>query len=253
MLKKCLVLLLVLSVIPFAAAANNKENSNMTELYEITENFINKDIPTVGNLDTKMRELITIVVLTVNQQPEFLEPHIQKALKSGADAIEIREAIYQCAPYAGIPKALIAEKAANKVFEANGIKLPLKSTGTVSPETRYEEGLNTQVEIFGEKIKEMPSLYPKSQQHIPQFLAKYCFGDFYTRKGVDLKTRELLTLCMLVALGDTEGQIKGHIQGNLNMGNDKEILVAAINQCLPYIGFPRTLNALKYLNQIVPE
>ena len=56
---------------------------------------------------------------------------------------------------------------------------------------------------------------------------------------------------MLVSIGDTESQIKGHIQGNLNMGNDKDTMIAAINQCLPYIGFPRTLNALKYLNETV--
>lgn len=58
---------------------------------------------------------------------------------------------------------------------------------------------------------------------------------------------------MLVSIGDTESQIKGHIQGNLNMGNNKETITAAITQCLPYIGFPRTLNALKYLDQTVPE
>lgn len=92
-----------------------------------------------------------------------------------------------------------------------------------------------------------------NQKHIPQFLSQYCFGDFYTRGALDLKTRELLTVCMLAALGDTESQIKAHIQANIKMGNDKEKLISAITQSLPFIGFPRTLNALKYLNEIVPE
>lgn len=246
MLKKLLILGIIAALTPAVFAASPKENTEMSELYQITENFINNDVPTVGKLDKKMRELITIVVLTSNGQSEYVKDHVEKALKAGAKPVEIREAIYQCAPYVGVPKALDAEKAMMEV-----IKDPIASTGTVTAETRQEAGLNTQVEIFGEKIKAMPSLYPENEQHIPQFLAKYCFGDFYTRKGLDLKTRELLTLCMLVSIGDTESQIKGHIQGNLNIGNDKDTLIAAINQCLPYIGFPRTLNALKYLNETV--
>lgn len=246
MLKKLLILGIIAVLTPMAFAANTKENANMSELYQITENFINQDVPTVGKLDKKMRELITIVVLTSNGQSEYVKEHVEKALKAGAKPVEIREAIYQCAPYVGAPKALNSEKAMMEV-----VKEPVESTATVSEKTRYDEGLNTQVEIFGEKIKAMPSLYPENEQHIPQFLAKYCFGDFYTRKGLDLKTRELLTLCMLVSIGDTESQIKGHIQGNLNMGNDKDTMIAAINQCLPYIGFPRTLNALKYLNEMI--
>ena len=90
------------------------------------------------------------------------------------------------------------------------IKDKIESTSTVTAQTRGEAGLNTQVEIFGEKIKAMPSLYPENEQHIPQFLAKYCFGDFYTRKGLDLKTRELLTLCMLVSIGDTVWPATSH-------------------------------------------
>lgn len=248
MFKKLLILGIIAVLTPMAFAANTKENANMSELYQITENFINQDVPTVGKLDKKMRELITIVVLTSNGQSEYVKDHVEKALKAGAKPVEIREAIYQCAPYVGAPKALDAEKAMMEV-----IKESVESTSTVTAQTSGEAGLNTQVEIFGEKIKAMPFLYPENEQHIPQFLAKYCFGDFYTRKGLDLKTRELLTLCMLVSIGDTESQIKGHIQGNLNMGNDKDTMIAAINQCLPYIGFPRTLNALRYLNEIVAK
>ncbi|MEK3685023.1 carboxymuconolactone decarboxylase family protein [Paenibacillus sp. FSL R10-2736] len=64
-------------------------------------------------------------------------------------------------------------------------------------------------------------------------------------------TRELLTLCILCALGGADGQVKAHLQGNI--GHDKQTLIAAITQCLPYIGFPRTLNALACVNEIIPE
>ncbi|GAA3333328.1 hypothetical protein GCM10020331_096940 [Ectobacillus funiculus] len=82
----------------------------------------------------------------------------------------------------------------------------------------------------------------------------FCFGDFYTRGGLDLKkTRELLTLCIISALGGAEGQVKAHVQGNLNVGNDKETLITVITHCLPYMGFPRTLNALNCVNEVIPE
>ena len=58
---------------------------------------------------------------------------------------------------------------------------------------------------------------------------------------------------MLIALGGTESQIKGHIQGNLNVGNNKKTQLSVMTQLLPYVGYPRTLNAIKCLNEIIPE
>jgi 4-carboxymuconolactone decarboxylase len=57
---------------------------------------------------------------------------------------------------------------------------------------------------------------------------------------------------MLIALGGTEPQIKGHIQGNVNVGNKKATLLSVMTQLLPYVGYPRTLNALKCLNEVAP-
>ena len=60
----------------------------------------------------------------------------------------------------------------------------------------------------------------------------------------------MLTLCILINLG-TENQIKAHINGNVNMGNDKAVIQEIIYQCLPYAGYPRTLNALNCLTEIL--
>jgi 4-carboxymuconolactone decarboxylase len=121
------------------------------------------------------------------------------------------------------------------------------------PETRYEKGLKVQKEIFGETIDKMYEISPKNQPHIQKYLSANCFGDYYKRNGLDIKTRELLTLSLLIALGGTELQIKGHIQGNINVGNDKETQLSLMTQLLPYVGYPRTLNAIKCLNEVIPE
>jgi 4-carboxymuconolactone decarboxylase len=92
---------------------------------------------------------------------------------------------------------------------------------------------------------------PKDQLHIQEFLSANCFGDYYTRRGLDIKTRELLTFAMLISLGGCEPQVKGHIQGNASVGNNKEVLLDVVTQLLPYIGYPRTLNALRCLNEVM--
>ena len=84
---------------------------------------------------------------------------------------------------------------------------------------------------------------------VPDFLG-YCFGDFYTRDGLNDQQRELITFTFIATLGGCENQLRGHTQGNLSVGNDKEKLVSVITIILPYIGFPRSFNALAIINEI---
>ena len=89
-------------------------------------------------------------------------------------------------------------------------------------------------------------------RHIQEYLSANCFGDFYTRKGLDLKTMELLTFAMILSLGGCEPQLKGHVQGNLNVGNGRQVMIDAVTQLLPYVGYPRTLNAIRCINEVIP-
>ncbi|MBG9472181.1 carboxymuconolactone decarboxylase family protein [Priestia megaterium] len=215
--------------------------------------FIFGEVFYQGNMDDKQSELITLVVLATNQTLPQLKAHVSAALNVGLTPVEIKEAVYQCAPYIGFPKTLNAINEVNEVFKAKNIALPIESQKTVDEDNRFQKGLAVQVEIFGDVIKKMQESAPANQKHMQEYLSAFCFGDFYTRNGLDLKTRELLTLCIISALGGAEGQVKAHVQGNLNVGNDKEILITAITHCLPYMGFPRTLNALACVNEIIPE
>jgi 4-carboxymuconolactone decarboxylase len=215
--------------------------------------FIFGEVFYQGNLDDKTRELITLVVLATNQTLPQLKAHVGAALNVGVTPVEIKEAVYQCAPYIGFPKTLNAINEVNEVFKAKNIALPIESQKTVEEENRFDKGLAVQVEIFGDVIAKMRENAPANQKHIQDYLSAFCFGDFYTRDGLDLKIRELLTLCIISALGGAESQVKAHVQGNINVGNDKQTLIAAITHCLPYMGFPRTLNAFACVNEIIPE
>ena len=79
-----------------------------------------------------------------------------------------------------------------------------------------------------------------------RFLTEFCFGDIYTRGGLDVKTRELLEIGILVTTGNMQ-TLQSHIAGSIRAGNSPETVTAAIIQCMPYVGFPNALNALKVL------
>ena len=218
-----------------------------TEFYNIMENFINEVSNKSKLLSNKQKELIKIVSLITQQSKELLLYEIENALSSGLTPIEIKEAVYQCAPYSGFPRTIDAINIVNRV-SLNNIVLPLEKQSTVTKQTIFEKGLTAQTTIFGQAMREIAN--GENTPNPAYYLITNCFGDYYTRNGLDLKTREMLTLCILINLG-TESQIKSHINGNVNMGNNKAFIQEMIYQCLPYCGYPRTLNALNCLNEVL--
>ena len=223
------------------------------ELIEVFDNFAFDEVIGYGNLDTKTRVMMILASTIASQALSEYKVMLGGALNIGVTPVEVKEIVYQSVPYVGMAKVIDFIHATNDILVSRGIKLPLEGQSTTTPETRYEKGLKVQKEIFGETIDKMYEKSPKNQLHIQKYLSANCFGDYYTRKGLDIKTRELLTLSMLIALGGTEPQIKGHLQGNINVGNDKETLLSLMTQLLPYVGYPRTLNAIRCLNEVIPE
>ncbi len=94
---------------------------------------------------------------------------------------------------------------------------------------------------------------PADQIHIQRYLSANCFSDYVARAGIDLPTRELLTFSMLLSLGGCEPQLMGHVRANLNVGNDKQRLLSVVTQLIPYVGYPRALNAIRCLNEVAPD
>ena len=223
------------------------------EMMAILQKYIFGEVFTVGELDIKTRELITVTSLAVQQTLPQLKAHTNGALNAGATPIELREAIYQLAPFIGFPKTLNALGVLNEVFKERGIKTPLNSTATVKEDERYQKGFEIQNPLYGDEIKQsMEGLPDDMGADVARFLTEVCFGDFYTREGLDVKTRELLFISALVTTGNTT-TLKSHIKGNLKAGNSKETVTAAIIQCLHYVGFPNTLAALRTLKEVLAE
>ena len=224
-----------------------KALSQDKELRAVMDNFIGSEVPEATPLVEKREaELIRLVSLTVQQSHALLQEEVATALAKGLSPEEILEAIYQCAPYSGFPRAVDAVEIARGVFKAKNVKVD-ESRATVNAETRLQAGADAQGTLFTPAYAEAAKAGKLNMPTIQYFLSSNCFGDYYTRKGLDLNTRELLTMAILVNLG-TEPQLKAHISANLKI-RTAEYVEQAIYNCLPYCGYPRTLNALRLLKE----
>lgn len=223
------------------------------EIMDILQKYIFGEVFRTGDLDIRTREMITCVCLATMQQLPQLKGHTGAALNVGVTPIELREAVYQCAPIIGFPKVLNAMTAVNEAFAERGIKVPLETQATVTEENRYEKGHEIQYPLYGDRMKEAMKDVPGGMgEKVARFLTEVHFGDFQSRSGLDTQTRELLTYCVLTVIG-AEPQLHAHLRANLKAGNSKERVTAAVIQCMPYIGFPAALKALNIIKDFQPE
>lgn len=217
------------------------------EMMNILQKFIFGEVFTVGDLDMRTRELITCTTLASMQTLPQLKAHAEAALNVGVTPLELREIVYTTAPFIGFPKMLNALAVVNEVLEKRGINLPLEEAGTVTEATRHEKGAIIQNKLYPGGIASVMEDVPGGMgSDVERFLTDYCFGEIYTREGLDMKTRELLTYCLLTAIG-ADSQLHSHFHGNINAGNSPEKITAAVIQCLPYVGFPAAIKALKII------
>ncbi|MEZ2391658.1 carboxymuconolactone decarboxylase family protein [bacterium RCC_150] len=220
------------------------------ELFEYFNNFAFDEVQGHGSLDTRTRLMVQLASMIASQALGQYRIMLGGALTVGVTPVEIKELVYQAVPYVGMAKVLDFIHATNEVLTENGVELPLPGQSTTTPEDRAEKGLAVQKEIIGaDRIDALYAAAPEDEMHFQRLLSANCFGDHLTRTGVDVPTRELLTFAMLVSLGGCEPQAKGHVAANLNVGNSRAMLLEVVTQLLPYIGYPRTLNALRVIDE----
>lgn len=109
---------------------------------------------------------------------------------------------------------------------------------------RLAHGLDVLARIDGDAgravLDALADVAPAMGHHI----AAFAFGDVYDRPGLDPRSRQLVTLGVLTALGGCEAQLKVHIGASLNVGLSAEEIVETILHASVYCGFPRALNAV---------
>lgn len=214
------------------------------------EHFTFEEVPNEAGqqLDKETRYMAILATLLGCQGTDAYQVMLPKALDAGLSPVQVKEIVYQAFDYLGMGRVWPFLEITNCILEQRGVALPLPSQATTTMEDRLEKGAQAQVEIFGEHMKEA-----WKDGNINRWLAENCFGDYYTRTGLTLAQREMITFCFLAAQGGCEPHLTAHAKGNLNMGNDKEFLIRVVSQYLPYIGYPRSLNAIACVNKAAEQ
>jgi len=223
------------------------------ELIEAFDNFAFDEVLRRSDLDTQARLMVQLASMIASQALSEYRVMLGAALTAGVSPVQAKEIVYQAVPYVGMAKVFDFIHVTNKVLTERGVELPLPGQATTTPQNRVAKGLELMAQIVGaETVDGMRAAAAGDELHFQDYLADNCFGDYLTRSALDVKTRELLTFSMLISLGDCEPQAKGHAAANLRVGNDRRMLLSVITSLLPFIGYPRTLNALRVINEVAP-
>ena len=204
------------------------------------------------SVDLRTQLLVQLAaVLAAGGLAEFKVLATAGLAHAGVTPVELKELAYQAVAYVGLARTYDYLHAVNDILTAAGVELPLPNQATSTPETRREEGRQVQERIVGPgRVDQMHAAALPDNKHFQRYLTGNCFGDTVARGGLDLPTRELLTFAMLTALGGADAQVRGHVTGNLNVGNTRARLLAVLTVLVPFIGYPRTLNALAAINDL---
>ena len=223
------------------------------ELIECFDNFAFDEVLQQTNLDAKTRLMVQLASMIACQAHREYRVMLGAALNVGVSAVEAKEIVYQAVPYVGMAKVFDVLHITNEVLAERGIELPLEGQSTSTPQTRMQRGLDVQRQIItAERVEQLYATAQPDELQIQHLLSANCFGDHVSRGGIDIRTRELLTFSMLISLGGCEPQAASHAAANVRVGNDRAVLIDVITQLLPYIGYPRMLNALRLINEAAP-
>lgn len=227
----------------------SKYQNTDPEFAELIQNFACDEVVNNDDLDDRTRMMAILSTLIGSQSIDAFKEMLGCALDSGVTPVEVKEIVYQATAYLGLGRVFPFLERVNDELTERGIALPLEGQATTSLSDRLEKGEQAQVDIFGDHMRGFSRSGPEESRHINKWLSDNCFGDYYTRTGLGYKEREMITFCFLAAQGGCEPQLISHAAANLRIGNDKTFLIQIISQCLPYIGYPRSLNALRCVNE----
>jgi 4-carboxymuconolactone decarboxylase len=223
------------------------------ELIEVFDNFAFDEVLRHTGLDTRTRLMVQLAALIGCHGLSEYRVMLGAALTAGVTPVEAKEIVYQAVPYTGMGRVFDFIHATNDALAERGIQLPLQGQATTAPDTRAEQGRAVQEQIVGaDRVAHLYATAAADDLAFQCFLSDNCFGDYLTRTGISVPERELLTFAFLAALGGCDAQVKSHVAANLNVGSTRQTLLGVLAVLVPFIGYPRTLNALAAVNEVAP-
>lgn len=118
---------------------------------------------------------------------------------------------------------------------------------------RFQKGWKTLNAINSEAGERILNLLKDISPDMARLVIEFPYGDIYAREGLDIKTREMITIASLTTLGYAPKQLKAHVHNALNAGCTKNEIVEIIMQMSVYAGFPAALNGLFAAKEVFEE
>lgn len=120
-------------------------------------------------------------------------------------------------------------------------------------EERLERGSQKICELMeGADVAVLKGL-GKVAPDLANYVLEFIFGDLYSRTGLDLKTKQMLTITILATLGNAKPQLAYHIKCGLNIGITREEIIDIMTHLAGYAGFPAALNGVSTAKEIFAE
>lgn len=118
---------------------------------------------------------------------------------------------------------------------------------------RYRRGWQRLMEVDAEAGERVIEALQDVAPDLGRYVVEFAFGEIYRRPGLDLRQRQLVTISALTTLGGAEPQLEVHVNAGLNVGLTAGEIVEAMLHCIPFVGFPRVLNAVFVAKRVFDE
>jgi len=117
----------------------------------------------------------------------------------------------------------------------------------------YEQGLGIRKEVLGaEHVEKSLSKVTEFSRPIQELVTEYCWGEVWSRDGIDRKTRSLVNLAMLTALGRNH-ELAVHVKGAITNGVSVTQIQEVLLQTAIYVGVPASLEAFRVAEKTLVE
>ncbi|WP_370963668.1 carboxymuconolactone decarboxylase family protein [Amycolatopsis sp. cg9] len=219
--------------------------------------FIYGDVYHRPGLELPERQLTTVAALTaLGYAGSQLQFHAKAALNVGCTRRQLVEAVIHVSSFAGFPATLNALTALKAAFEGLPADEPAPEPAEVpwaGIEDRYERGLAAMKAVDGEAGEKVAAALADIAPDLATYIIEFTFGELYSRPGLSLRHRELVTIAACVALGTALPQLKVHIHGLLNVGGTEKEAVETVLHLAFYCGFPAALNAIGAAREVFAQ
>lgn len=118
---------------------------------------------------------------------------------------------------------------------------------------RFDQGWQRLKEIHQQGGEAVIASYQDLIPDLSRYIIEFAYGDIYSRPGLDLPQRQLLTIVCLLSQGGVDTELRVHLNTALNVGLSPETVLEALLHCIPYVGFPKVMEAVNIAREVFAE